>query len=168
MLVIDAYNFLLSSLPRELAGMEVLELCRLLDRSPWRRGPMLVVCDGNPKPNALASPVASVELIYSGKPGSADDVIVKQVNASHTPRSITVVTNDRTVAAACKRRKCRCVGCKEFGHELLQGMARQAASMPVRELMRVKASPGASVMSQAEIEKWAAYFKIDPGQVREK
>jgi len=111
MYLIDAYNVLGVFLPVSLAGMNEGGLCLALERAGLTRPrgrSAVVVCDGQVKPGgAEVSPVVSVELVYSGPRRSADDVIVRMIGKSSSPRRLTVVSNDRAIQAAARKRKAK-------------------------------------------------------------
>jgi predicted RNA-binding protein with PIN domain len=117
-LLIDGYNLLHTTMPSHLAGLDEAGLCGLLARSRWRGG-AVVVCDGMPKPGlAAVSPVASVELVYSGVGRSADEHIIALIEAHSAPRRLAVVSNDREIQKAARRRRCRVLTCERMIGEL--------------------------------------------------
>jgi hypothetical protein len=98
-LVVDGNNVLHSPMPARWDGLGAQGLCRLIDVG-WRGGRAsrraVVVCDGHPGPlDEVESPVAGVELVWSGRGRSADDVIVALVEGLAHRRDATVVTTDR-------------------------------------------------------------------------
>jgi hypothetical protein len=114
-LIIDAYNVLHCShvLPDRYAMISATDLCRLLENSRWDREAMMVVCDGQPKPEEgeYAGPV---ELIYSGPATDADSVIERLIERDSAPRSLTVVSNDRRLIKAARRRRARPMPAERF------------------------------------------------------
>ncbi|MEM9883309.1 MAG: NYN domain-containing protein [Planctomycetota bacterium] len=109
-MVIDCYNVLHADLPPGLAGLDEAGLCRAVGRTAWAASGVTVVADGRPKPGgAASSPAAGVDLIYSGGSGgrSADDVIVELIAWHSAPRRLTVVSSDRAIRAAARRRRAR-------------------------------------------------------------
>ncbi len=126
-LLIDCYNVLHVAMPPMLAGLDEGRLCVLLGRTPWARGGVTVVADGRPKPGkASVSPVGSVELVFSamqGKGGSADDVIIRRVRAHTAPRRLTVVSSDRVIREAARRRRAASWSSEEFVNRLCRHLA---------------------------------------------
>ena len=162
-LLIDCYNLLHTTMPSNLAGLEEGRLCELLARGPWTRSRerVAVVCDGVVKPGGLAeSPAPGVELLYSGRRQSADDVIIDLIDACSSPRRLVVVSNDRVIQRACRRRRGQSWSCEKF----------------IGELARLAASGGASSggtppqkqrsLSADEVEQWLETFGIDADEAK--
>jgi predicted RNA-binding protein with PIN domain len=154
-LFIDCYNLLHATMPPSLAGLDEDGLCRVLAASPWRGDRIVVVCDGMVKPGTpSASPVASVELIYSGSSKSADDVIMEMTAANSAPRRLYVVTDDREIQKAVKRRKAQVIGTSAFIRAL-------ASSRP--EGSRIDSTTRhRPTLPEGEVNQWLKEFGIDP------
>ena len=107
-LIIDCYNVLHADKPPVLAGLGEASLCMLLRRSGWARSGVTVVCDGQPKPHS-PDPMAvePVELVFSGVGQSADDVIIRLIDADSAPKRLTVVSSDQEIRRAARRRRAR-------------------------------------------------------------
>ncbi len=137
-LLIDCYNLLHAPKPPPLAGLDAAGLCWLLARSRWATQGVTVVCDGHVGPLGLTqSPEPSIELIYSGN-RSADDVVIDLIQAHSAPRRLTVVSTDRQIRAAARRRRARAVTAAEFIGEL----TRLAVALQQRGTSAPAASPG--------------------------
>lgn len=149
-LVIDGYNLLHAPMPPSLAGLEEDRLCRLLARGPWR-GRVVVVCDGQPKPFAPASPVPEVELLYSGG-RSADEVIEELIARDTAPRRLTVVSTDRQVQKAAKRRRCAAMTSEQFVTILTRLAATATPARPDR--------PVIDKLPRDEVQRWLDEFGI--------
>ncbi len=157
-LFIDCYNLLHAPMPPSLAGLDEDGLCRLLAQSPWAGDRILVVCDGMIKPGLAArSPVSQVELIYSGPHKSADDVIIELTAAYSAPRRLYVVTDDREIRKAVKRRRAQTLSTAAFIRALATmkppGSPGPAATPIARH--RPALPPG-------EVNHWLKEFGIDP------
>ncbi|MBI1369919.1 MAG: hypothetical protein GC162_14850 [Planctomycetes bacterium] len=127
-LILDAYNVLHCShvLPERYASINALQLAAMLDRSNFDPGRLIVVCDGNPKPDedlALCD-IGRAELLHSGKSEEADDVIERLIDADTSPRKLTVVSNDHRIQRAAKRRRARVLSCETFLNQLARAFAR--------------------------------------------
>ena len=114
-LIIDAYNVLHCThvLPNRYAMISATDLCRLLEQSRWAGRAMAVVCDGVQKPTE-ADYEGEVELVYAGAGGDADSVIEKMIVESDAPRDLTVVSNDRRIQKAARRRRARSMTSERF------------------------------------------------------
>jgi len=152
-LFIDCYNLLHAPMPPSLAGLDEDALCRVLASSPWAGDRMVVVCDGMAKPGVPSSPVASVELIYSGTQRSADDVIIDMVDANSAPRRVYVVTNDREIQKAVKRRRAQVISTGAFIRALA---ASRPASAKIDSVTRHRPA-----LPEGEVNQWLKEFGID-------
>jgi len=154
-LLIDAYNVLHTTMPAVLAGLDEEGLCVAIKRSAYRLHRAVVVCDGRVKPlGPEVSPVSGVELVYSGSARSADDVIVEKVAASHTPRRLIVVSSDREIRAAARKRRCKSVTSDEF-------VARLAETLDRAPTAPRDAKP-AGPLTGDQVDRWLRHFGIDP------
>lgn len=154
-LFIDCYNLLHATMPPSMAGLDEDGLCRLLAQSPWAGDRIVVVCDGQTKPGlAATSPVSQVELIYSGPHKSADDVIIELTAAYSAPRRLYVVTDDREIRKAVRRRKAQTLSTGAFIRAL--AASRPAGSGPAAVARHRPALP------PGEVDHWLKEFGIDP------
>lgn len=67
----------------------------------WARAtatPVVAVLDGHPPPGLAAGLHEGIELMFSGRGVSADDVIARMVEEHPDPASLTVVTSDAELA----------------------------------------------------------------------
>ncbi len=157
-LLIDCYNLLHTTMPPSLAGLDEARLCHLLARRPTQRGRTVVVCDGVVKPDGpTSSPAAAVELVYCGPGGSADDWIVQLVNRDSAPRSLTVVSNDRAIQKAVRRRRAAVRTCEQMVHRLAQLAAR-----PTPASAQQAPKPAEQPLTDAQVRRWSRAFGLDP------
>ncbi len=134
-LIIDAYNVLhcTHTLPERWALMSATDLCRALEQSRWAGSSMAVVCDGKPKPDE-GEYTGPVRLIYSGPGKDADSVIEQLIAADHGPRDLTVVSNDRRVIAAARRRRARPMSAEDFLRQLVADASGDHSTPPRRDM----------------------------------
>ena len=157
-LLIDCYNVLHAEKPSALAGLSEASLCALLAQSRWAAGGVTVVCDGSPKPHSLRPgdpALGAVELIFSGSDRSADDVIIELIDADSAPRRLTVVSSDRAVRRAARRRKARDWTSEGFLNRLATA-ARTGGDATAPD------KPGGTAMPEGQVERWLDWFGIDP------
>ena len=160
-ILIDCYNLLRQPMPPGLAGLDEMGLCRALQRSGLARSWVTIVCDGAPKPHFPARvplPGVKIRVIYAGKGAAADPLLMDEIAAASAPRRLFVVSNDREIQRAAKRRQAVAMSCEQFIHQLLgalaQGDATQAPPIPT-------ARPRLQEDSD-EIKRWAKEFGVDP------
>ena len=115
MLLIDAYNVLHCShlLPDRHAMVDPAGLCALIRRTGIagrgrgdRGERAVVVCDGVRKPHEHADTgEEGVRLVYAGPGGDADSLIERMIDRATVPRRLVVVSNDRRLQRAARRRR---------------------------------------------------------------
>ncbi|MEM1213856.1 MAG: NYN domain-containing protein [Planctomycetota bacterium] len=155
-LILDAYNLLHAEKPDALAGLDEPGLCRVLDASPLARHGITVVCDGRPKPHSLhPDALDHVELRFS-QDESADAAIVRMVHQDSAPKRLTVVTDDRQIAALIKRKRARHQSC----HAFLTTLARLAPVTPPSN-QPSKAKPHVDSLGEAQTRAWLKAFGLD-------
>ena len=122
-LVIDAYNVLHCThiLPARYAMISPYGLCQLVDRSVWRGHDTLVVCDGALPLLVKEPPVpAGTQVIYAGGGKDADSLIEHIIEQDTATRDMSVVSNDRRIQRAAKRRKAKVVASEAFLRSLVR------------------------------------------------
>lgn len=135
-ILIDAYNVLHCThiLAAQHALMSVEQLCGLLSRSAWRSGRMVVVCDGaRPTLGPVEDEVGDVQLIYAGGGRDADSCIERLIAEDHAPRHLTVVSNDRRLIAAARRRRAKSMSSEDFLRELVRRPRKTPPGKPTPE-----------------------------------
>jgi predicted RNA-binding protein with PIN domain len=162
-LIVDCYNVLRTTMPPALAGLDEAGLCRALARSAWAGQRITVVCDGAPKPHARDSPVPEVELVYAGRGESADDLIAGLIEADSAPRRLTVVSSDRAIQKAAKRRRAAAMSSEELIHVLASGAGAPGT--------RYGPSTGGRInrgkpLEAPEVDRWLEEFGFDPEEHR--
>ncbi len=156
-LIIDCYNVLHADKPMPLAGLGEASLCSLLMDSPWARGGVTVVCDGAPKPHSPdPRDVEPVELLFSGAGRSADDVIIGLIDVASAPRRLTVVSSDRTIRKAARRRRARDVTAEAFLEKLAHVLRQGGASGAI-----APGKPSIGPLPDNHVERWLDWFGID-------
>lgn len=139
-LLIDAYNVLHCThvLPDRFVQIGATGLCKMIDQAGVR-GRVRVICDGAP-PKEVESNYSSilkntgidgvgwgicigdVALIYAGGGKDADSLIEKMIAQDSAPRDLIVVSNDRRIIAAAKKRKCTPLASEAFLHRLASAL----------------------------------------------
>jgi len=165
MLLVDTYNVLhhplaLRELPHDSGPAE---LAALIAASRHRRSRALLVCDGMPRklgPVAhrdaeLRFHVEGSELLYAGQGRDADSLIERLIEADSSPRRLTVVSSDRRIQRAGRRRKCRVMPSDDFLGVLLRD-ASSASQQWQRPTFTTEVP-----LSPAAIRYWKDLFKID-------
>ena len=157
--VIDGYNLLHTA--RGVEGCSHLgrrQLCEMVAGWSHRTGePALLVFDGAQPSEALASQLHAegVDVVYSGADRSADEVIGEQIRVSSAPRRLIVISTDRAIRQAARRRRCPHATSAEF----LELMAR-VLSRPQRP--QVEPPEKRKGTPPEEVDDWLRQFGFDP------
>jgi len=98
-------------------------LCRLLSAWAGGRDRVRVVFDGPAPPAGLAEQTDAdgIAVEYAG-PRSADDILIDAIAADTAPRRLTVVSTDRVIRRAGRRRRCTIARSEDFAETLLEAL----------------------------------------------
>ena len=151
MLLIDVSNVLHTTgvLPEHLAGLDVPELARLISVSRYARRRSVLVCDGvgaadpasgqaaqaDAGENTLApinttpsgKEVAGLDVVYAGADQEADDVIEVLIARDSAPRRLLVVSTDRRLVRAARRRRAQSLSSDAFLRHLASDREKRIA-----------------------------------------
>jgi len=152
-LLIDTFNVLhvTGVLPPGLAGPGVAGLAALIKGSRWSDAPVALICDGMPPSGGVPRLPARIRAIYS-KNVEADDILERLIVDSTAPARLLVVSSDRRVRRAAKKRGAKDLESEQFLRMLLEDRdrARQEPSKPHRP---ANLRPG-------EVQSWKKEFLI--------
>lgn len=155
-LLIDTYNVLhvTGVLPPELAGIDAAGLVDLLAVSRYRGMESCLVCDGVPRPGMPIGAVGHARVVYAGGKRSADEVIEAMIARCTAPRRMTVVSSDRRISRAARRRRCRTLRSETFlGHLTLD-----AARIDSRAGVVRKPDPP---LPASQVDTWVRLFGLN-------
>jgi hypothetical protein len=100
-------------------------LCRMLEMLAQRGERVCVVFDGPENEPSLQPHAPHVEMLFAA-PLSADEVIQERILADTAPRRLMVVSTDKELRKAARRRRCQGVRSEDF----VQALLRIAAAPP--------------------------------------
>jgi len=147
-----------------MADLTVHRICRLLTERGENSA--VLVLDGRPKPHEpSANEYPAVHLVYSGTGITADKVILDRVSRSTAKGSITVITNDRAVAAGARRMGAKVMGCEAFMTRLVHG-GTIGKSVPKTQQMTPEKT--GEPTSKGEADLWLKEFGFKPGEAKPK
>jgi hypothetical protein len=153
--LVDGNNLLhaLTDLEPEAGRMR---LCRLLALLP-EPSRLCVVFDGPAPPGRLAEQFSGtgIEVIFSG-PKEADEIIMDRITANTAPRRLNVVSTDREIRKAARRRRCRDIRSDEFARRLVH-RERRLASGPEHAAEPRQKREG---LSPEETKRWLREFGL--------
>lgn len=113
-LIVDAYNVLhvTGVLAPEHAGPDLIGLAELIAHSRFRELRTTLVCDGDSE-ERLRLP-AGIDVQFAGKGGDADSLIEVMLAQDSAPRTVRVVSSDRRLRIAARKRRAGWMPSDEF------------------------------------------------------
>lgn len=157
MLIIDAFNVLHTDgvLPAHLANPGVPGLVRLLANSRYAKRDITLVCDGGGSTSRSGVKMNPVRILYSGGGREADDVIEDLIERFHRGNELEIISSDRRLKKAARRKKARCTPSDEF----LRNLANDANTRPKNRPNSPRIQVPLDVYSVAA---WCEEFGFDP------
>lgn len=117
-MLIDGYNLYHAAVrvDEEWQALSRSAMCRYVESFLGPRSDALIVFDGAwPRERCEEeSMTGPVQVTYAGPGRDADTVIERLIEANTAPRRLIVVSSDRRLRTAAKRRGCRSVRAEEF------------------------------------------------------
>ena len=153
-LLIDTFNVLhvTGVLPPGLAGPGVPGLAALIEGSRWSDTPVALICDGMPPSEGPPRLPGRIRAIYS-KNVEADDILERLIADSTAPARLLVVSSDRRVRRAAKKRGAKDLDSEQFLRLLLEDRDR-ARQEPTKTHRPANLRPG-------EVQSWKNEFQIE-------
>ena len=162
MILVDTYNVLhvAGVLPPDLAGMEAPDLARALARGRYASSRITLVCDGV-RPGAghigpAATRIGDIRILYTGAGRTADDEIESLIQRSTAPARMTVVSTDRRIRRAARKRRARSLKSEDFLRQLVDDLGRRADDPLPPWVHEVP-------LSTPAINHWLEAFGLTPG-----
>lgn len=158
--LIDGNNLLHAARKVDLSDLEIgrTMLCERLGRwAARRREDVHVVFDG-PEPEAarraqIGHP--NLKVTFSGRGISADRSLIELLNSDSAARRLVVVSTDREIARAAKRRRATAVRAEMFWETVTRDLSRPEPAPDEPDAKRLG-------LSAAEVAEWAAEFGFGP------
>lgn len=162
-LLIDAYNALHAWLGLGVDGPEpsIANMADLIGRSRYAGAFSQLICDGpSPSGQHARMPLVVpgrrlVSVIYAGPGRDADSLIEELIERASGPRELRLVSSDRRLVKAARKRRATSIESAAFILELLAD-----AQRPPRPAAEVHAD----APSPAEVAEWMRFFGFDPAK----
>ncbi|MFG0329266.1 MAG: NYN domain-containing protein [Phycisphaerales bacterium] len=166
-LIVDAYNATnaTGALPPDLAGLDLDELCDLIDRSRYRHMPIILVADGaapgSMVERGVVERVVRPDLVvrYAGPGRDADTLIEKMIRADSAPKRLIVVSTDQRVRRAATRRGARSMTSEAFLARLV--VDRERADRRDRGRAAAPTLVYDIPLDPGSIDFWLGYFALE-------
>jgi uncharacterized protein len=152
--LIDGYNLLRAIEKLGLVEITDIKMCHVISRylksnDEWG----VIVFDGVGPRDKSAFRFSHVDIVFSGASRDADTVIEKEIAESSAPKRLIVVSSDRRIRFAAKKRDAQDIKSDIFWHQIIQFMAIQS-----RERGRTEPREKFEGISEAETEQWLKIF----------
>jgi len=159
--IVDTFNVLHQTgvLPPNLAGVDVAGLIDLISRSRFRRSRVRLVCDGTSKLPDDTAETGQITIEFSGHGRTADDVIASHVDRSTAPKRLTIVSSDREVQKAARRRRCSVISSEAFLKQLADDIEREERNAPQQRPQRPQKF--IRPLSERDTARWMREFGVD-------
>ena len=154
-LLIDGYN-LLKTVQRDLyAALSEVQMCQLISAYLCgKRDAGKIVFDGiGPPDKTSLQDISNLEVIFSGS-HEADHIIEQLVLENTAPKRLIVVSSDRRVKAAAKKRKATAIKSDDYWLGLVKFLEKQKPKNPEPAGKR-------EGISENETDKWLEEFGLD-------
>ena len=163
--IIDTMNVLHTTgvLPPEMAGLDVAGLMEHMARGRWAHNQVVLVCDGNPPPGRGSMKRGGISTVFAGAGREADDLIEELIHRSHAPSQLLVVSSDRRIIKAARRRKCHTMRADAFLRSLKHDAERTRASGAPRQ----NNTKPVGRVSRKAAEEWRSRFGLTADDMAE-
>lgn len=162
MLIIDGYNLLraIQAGCDEYPSITDSQMCALLSSfARLKKDKAKIVFDGiGPPDKTPLKNIARVEVMFSGQYKEADDIIEQLIIANTAPKLLTVVSSDRRIRAAAKKRKAASPGSLEFWQTLVKELSKPGKIREPREKL--------TGISDGETDHWLKEFGLNDSTER--
>jgi len=153
--LIDANN-LMHALADVGYAVERAGLCELLTTALGSGGRCEVVFDGPEHTPEHTSHMISLGVgVHYGPGGTADDVIEDLIAADSAPRRLTVVSTDRRIRAAARRRRCKSITSQDFSRFLRGRLQTPPPAGPSEPIEKRKG------LDPDQTRRWLREFGVD-------
>ncbi|MBU1260478.1 MAG: NYN domain-containing protein [Planctomycetes bacterium] len=155
MLIIDGYNLLraVQNLTEQSFNITDVQLCQIVAEYLYRiKKKGSVIFDGiGPRDKSGFNNLFNLEVVFSGTSHEADDVIEKLILENTAPKRLSVISSDRRLKTAAKKRKASAVGSVDFWGQVIKTLEKKK---------RTPAEPQSKFIgiSEAETEYWLREF----------
>jgi predicted RNA-binding protein with PIN domain len=156
--IIDGYNLLRAIENLGLGDITDVKMCHVIShylKSKDDRG--VVVFDGIGPRDKSGFNFSNLKIIFSGADTEADSIIEREIAESSAPKRLIVVSSDRRIRFAAKKRNAPDVKSDIFWHQVIQFLA-----MQTRARGRTEPREKFNGISEAETEQWLKVFGFTP------
>jgi predicted RNA-binding protein with PIN domain len=154
--IIDGYNLLhfIQEASEGFGAITDVQLCRVISgylKLIDEKGE--VIFDGTgPRDKGAFDNISNLEVFFTGLRSDADTVIEDKIKASTAPRRLTIVSSDRRLRDAAKKRRATVVKSQVFWDNVQKRLSRKTK---VKEPLAKREG-----LSEGETEQWLKIFDL--------
>ncbi len=154
--IVDGHNLLhlIQKASEDFGAITDVQLCRIIGeylRQINEKGE--VVFDGTgPRDKSGFDNISNLEVFFSGLRSDADTVIEDKIKASTAPRRLTIVSSDRRLRIAARKRKATVVKSQVFWDNVQKQLSRKPKAREPREKREG--------LNEGETELWLKIFDL--------
>jgi predicted RNA-binding protein with PIN domain len=156
--IIDGYNLLwaIQHTGRDMDEYTDLQMCFILGRYFKSKGETgQVVFDGTGPPDKETFfNIEWLDVRFVGFSTDADTVIINKIHSSSAPKNLEIVTNDREIKDAGRRRKTKITSSENFWNKVQK-------TLSLKEGQVKEPHEKQHGISEAETDMWMKYFGLD-------
>lgn len=160
--IVDGFNLLRGAQRWAPVGaLGQLHLCQLLGQWSALTGEAVTIVFDGPLPRSgYAEQLrrVGVEVVHSGSGRTADDLIIEAIGLNSAPRSLQVVSSDREIRQAARRRGAQDWDSQTFFYRMWRELKATDHPAPT-ETEPTEKRHG---LDEAETQRWLQEFQIDP------
>jgi len=156
--IIDGYNLLgaIHKAGDDFEDINDVQMCKMIVAYLRRTSQIgQIVFDGiGPPDKTPFDSMAPLEVVFSGRVKDADTVIENKIAANTAPRSLIVVSSDRRIRAAARKRKATSAKSDIFWYEVIKSLSKKDRPSPEPIEKRIG-------LSETETNLWLKAFGLD-------
>jgi len=154
MFIIDGHNLLhtIYKLEGDSGPISDVSLCRILGRYfklTGEKGEMIFDGTGPPDKSGFDN-ISNLEVFFAGIGTDADTVIEDKISVNTAPKRLIVVSSDRRLRSAARKRKATSMKSDVFWNDVQKQLSRKR---PAKEPAEKRQG-----LSQGETEQWLEFF----------
>ncbi|NLX12360.1 MAG: NYN domain-containing protein [Phycisphaerales bacterium] len=158
--IIDGYNLLRGAASwGPVKSLGQLNLCELLGRWSVISGhKVTIIFDGGEPPSGYGRQLqmTGIRVLYSGAGRSADELLIDEIRRCSAPRRLSVVSADREIRAAARRRRCREVDPEAF----FASMCSRLAASKQHEIRTNEPDTKRRGLDEGDLHFWLTEFGL--------
>ncbi|MFZ0034604.1 MAG: NYN domain-containing protein [Sedimentisphaerales bacterium] len=155
--IIDGHNLLhlIQKEDQDSGPTSDVQLCHIISRYLKRineKGE--IIFDGTgPRDKSQFDDISNLEVFFAGLRSDADTVIEEKIKASTAPKGLTVVSSDRRLRDAARKRKATAVKSQVFWNDVQKQLSRKN---------KIKEPPAKREgISESETDQWLKIFDLE-------